>query len=353
MARRPSTLAARRAQIRRLLEASAPEIQRAFLDAINTIKSEARLAEIVRFLEAGRIDQAVESLGISRAVFSAYDRALSSAYTQAGELAASQIPPVRQANGIVLNVHFDGRDTRSAAFVNELVGRKIDDIVSEQKRMLIRAVGDAVIDGRPPATVAIDMVGRLSRATGRREGGFVGLSDYYADRVRDARRELAGAFGPRGGNEGLRNYLERTLRDRRFDRYVERALKDGTTIPEQLQRRMIERYEDRMLQYRAQTIARTESLTALNVARNDQYAKLVEQGAIRPEQVRRTWRDSADRKVRDSHVAVSGETVGMNETYSNGLAYPHDPNGPAEEVINCRCWEDIRIDFLSNIPGVE
>jgi len=27
----------------------------------------------------------------------------------------------------------------------------------------------------------------------------------------------------------------------------------------------------------------------------------------------------------------------MNETFSNGLEVPGDPNGESEEIINCRC----------------
>ncbi|MCL2856193.1 MAG: phage head morphogenesis protein [Oscillospiraceae bacterium] len=41
--------------------------------------------------------------------------------------------------------------------------------------------------------------------------------------------------------------------------------------------------------------------------------------------------------ARDQHIAMHMETVAMDATFSNGLMYAHDPNGPPEETINCRC----------------
>jgi hypothetical protein len=29
--------------------------------------------------------------------------------------------------------------------------------------------------------------------------------------------------------------------------------------------------------------------------------------------------------------------IGINEPFTNGLMYPLDPTGAADEVINCRC----------------
>lgn len=43
--------------------------------------------------------------------------------------------------------------------------------------------------------------------------------------------------------------------------------------------------------------------------------------------------------TRDSHIAVNGEIVAAGEDFSNGLEYPGDPRGSAEEVINCHCYE--------------
>jgi len=40
---------------------------------------------------------------------------------------------------------------------------------------------------------------------------------------------------------------------------------------------------------------------------------------------------------RDSHAAMNGETVGIYERFSNGMRWPGDYEGSAEETVNCEC----------------
>jgi hypothetical protein len=40
---------------------------------------------------------------------------------------------------------------------------------------------------------------------------------------------------------------------------------------------------------------------------------------------------------RASHSAMGGETVPIGELFSNGMDWPGDPGGGAEEVANCNC----------------
>jgi uncharacterized protein with gpF-like domain len=48
-------------------------------------------------------------------------------------------------------------------------------------------------------------------------------------------------------------------------------------------------------------------------------------------------RDGTHGKV--NHVILEGETVAIDQPFSNGLMYPRDPNdGRPEEVIRCRCY---------------
>jgi hypothetical protein len=83
--------------------------------------------------------------------------------------------------------------------------------------------------------------------------------------------------------------------------------------------------------YRSMLTARTEVVMSSNSAMN--YG--VEQTGYR--NIVKTWCSAADDRVRDSHINIDGETVKMDEKFSNGLEYPGDPNGDASEVIQCRC----------------
>lgn len=77
----------------------------------------------------------------------------------------------------------------------------------------------------------------------------------------------------------------------------------------------------------SQTIARTEMGTIASLTRNDIFQA---EGIEKIE-----WVQSNDDKVRDSHRIE--EVIRVGETFSNGLRYPRDQQGPPEEVINCRC----------------
>lgn len=83
----------------------------------------------------------------------------------------------------------------------------------------------------------------------------------------------------------------------------------------------------------AMRITRTEAHRIQCKATADAQHKAKEKGA----DVLKQWDSTLDSKTRESHVAMDGEVVELDETFSNGLEYPGDPKGSAEEVINCRC----------------
>lgn len=87
---------------------------------------------------------------------------------------------------------------------------------------------------------------------------------------------------------------------------------------------------------RARTIARTEVVGASNGAANDVASALWQSGV----RMTRTWLAADDDRTRDTHIEADGQTVGFDEPFQVGdalLMYPGDPDGPPEEVINCRC----------------
>jgi uncharacterized protein with gpF-like domain len=88
-----------------------------------------------------------------------------------------------------------------------------------------------------------------------------------------------------------------------------------------------------MSSYRAEVIARTETHGAANFG-------AMEAARETGIDLRREWVSAEDERTRDSHVAANGQIVGMDEPFAVGdalLMYPGDPDGPAAEVISCRC----------------
>lgn len=84
---------------------------------------------------------------------------------------------------------------------------------------------------------------------------------------------------------------------------------------------------------RALVIARTEVNTASNAATQFSAEAL----GI---QYKRRWVAASDERTRSTHALADGQLRGENEAFDVGgvkLMRPGDPNGPAKEVVNCRC----------------
>ena len=88
------------------------------------------------------------------------------------------------------------------------------------------------------------------------------------------------------------------------------------------------------LRGRAETIARTETLTAISIGQ----AAAVENAREVIPGLKKAWLTAGDNRVRDSHDGLHGDVVDADEKFDNGLRHPRDieSTDPAE-VINCRC----------------
>ena len=88
---------------------------------------------------------------------------------------------------------------------------------------------------------------------------------------------------------------------------------------------------------RAVVIARTETLGALNGSRTDAFQAFDDETE---EELERMWLSTADARTRPTHVLADGQRVSMTDPFMVGgfaLMSPGDPDGPAQEVIQCRC----------------
>ena len=92
---------------------------------------------------------------------------------------------------------------------------------------------------------------------------------------------------------------------------------------------LIKRF-DQLQTWEAKRIARTEIHNSHNTAVMDTYNEIGVEYTM--------WISAGDDgRTRDSHLEVDGEIIPIGGTYSNGLKYPGDTDGPIEEWINCRC----------------
>lgn len=77
--------------------------------------------------------------------------------------------------------------------------------------------------------------------------------------------------------------------------------------------------------------ARTMTTEAENGGRLDSMKEAEDMGL----EYEKTWVSTHDERTRESHARMDGETVPLDEPFSNGLMFPADPSGAPEEVYNC------------------
>jgi hypothetical protein len=109
---------------------------------------------------------------------------------------------------------------------------------------------------------------------------------------------------------------------------------------EEIARRLSDRF-DILERSRARMIARTETLVAIERATQESF---VENGIAEKQWAAAILNPTPPRP---SHMAAHGQTVRVLEPFKVGdsnLMHPGDPDGPAKEIINCRC------DELAMIP---
>jgi HK97 family phage portal protein len=87
--------------------------------------------------------------------------------------------------------------------------------------------------------------------------------------------------------------------------------------------------------------SRTEQIAVGAVTMLSAFASTEAATQVAGDVATKTW--VAGPKARPSHAALSGETVPLSENFSNGMAWPGDTSGGADEVAGCNCSLDINV----------
>lgn len=125
-----------------------------------------------------------------------------------------------------------------------------------------------------------------------------------------------------------------------IQRAIDRALSEGIAGPRLAEAidTILDMAQTPRWENRAAVIARTESIGALNGGRADGQTQIA---ATLGGSWEKMWVATFDTRTRDTHRIAEGQRVAVNGgLFAVGqaqLAYPGDPSGPPEEVIQCRC----------------
>lgn len=336
MAKRPS----QRRLFRELAAKFGVDVAEAFMAAIRDLKRGVEFQRLEQAIRRGDLEDAIAALHIDRAALQPLEAKLVEAFTAGGQGAVATMPAA-----VSIGFRFDPGNQRAAQIIRTMAGNLITGLVQNEIEQARTFLAEGMASGRSPRSVGLDLVGRVSRATGQREGGLIGLSGPQRAFVETARAELAS-----GDPALMRNYLTRGRRDRRYDAAVRKAIQSGKPVPAETARTMVTRYAARLTQLRGEVIARTEGIPAIRAAKHEAYQQLVDDGRVDAMDIVRGWSTTTDGRQRDTHDAMNGQEVrGLDTPFvsSSGarFRYPGDSSlgAPPAEIIACRCDEFIAI----------
>lgn len=320
-----------------LIEQFEPELQRAFLAAMDDLRYGVDVRAMVSALERNDIDGAVDALNISRGAFEKYKLVRQSQYVEAGQRLAVAIMSL--PNAPRYRFEDDGYYTGE-------IDDAIDFMVEEDETFFFGWFH------------AMLVAGLSARVIMRRAQTLIGLSAPQAQYVDNMRArlssknpdELAKILGRYKGGKWVAG-TGMTQRNRRYDRTIMAAIKKGGKgITAAQAEKMAEDYAKNLRKRRAIDIAKTQAAQAVAAAQFAAVGQALNK-AKAGANVKKTWLHLGPLKhAREYHVAMNNVSViGLNTPFimPDGvlMQHDHDPAGGIKHNANCKCGTRYEIKF--------
>lgn len=307
--------------IHEVADAAAPDVRRRFLSAIATIRGTVQEAKLRAALETGNVDAVMRVLGLDRnlgPIEPMLLKPLEATVHEAGAAALDATPAIANATrGGQLAMRFDAINPHTVQAVRNYGFNMIRQVTEDTRDGIRAIVSNALEFGGHPTEQA------------RQIRSLIGLTEDQADAVSNFRRLL---------ETRDRSALNRALRDRRFDSTLRRVISDpeAAAFTDEQITRMTERYASRMLDFRATTIARTETINAARLGTQGAWVQATENGLLQRSKVRQGWMVTPDDKLCIYCAEVpllNPDGVPLGEQFKTALG-PVD--GPTLHPL-CRC----------------
>lgn len=339
--------------IDQLYALSIPEVQKVFLEVMQDIVDRAMLDEMVKAIEAGDEEALFRVSGFTPAVLAPIIDRIEQVYSDAAHTTVDEWPSrIRTPIGIVQPL-FNMRSPRIEAELKDFSSTMITRITEEVRENVRTVLTEGQSRGDNPRKIALDIVGRINPSTKKREGGVIGLSANQVKWSSNARKYL----------EGLdETYFGLTLRDKRFDSVVKKAIETGRPLPQETISKLVTAYNKKALLYRGESIARTEAIQAINRGSDAAHQQGIDEGLFTSRQITKWWASSHDSRVRNTHTELSSRYTRKTPlkfedhfvtVYGAKMKFPGDGSlgAPASELVMCRCKAQYHVDFL--LPFIE
>lgn len=346
MARRPT---AQERRFREIIATLEPAMRRAFLDAVAAIYSGIDYRALNAALDAGDIEAALAAINIDRGAFVQLYQTHQSAFVQGATEAAATLHMSGVPREQAVTIRFDMTNPRAEARMATTAAEMVQQVEDDTRRAVRETILSGYEQGRGPRDIATDLAGRVEG--GRRQGGVVGLDSGRAHRLAAVSRGMETAEGVqdivivgRDGKLSLRYKVNAAT-----EKAIFAAYRKGTAVPPAARLKHLDQFRNALLKSRGDTIARTETAQGVAAGRAEEWEQVLEKLGRSPDDVIKTWqRGSGGMDPRPFHQAANGMQVrGLNTPFVLGdgamLNYPHDPNAPASQTINCTCASTYRL----------
>lgn len=324
-----------------------PAVRKAFEEAIAKRATTVDLAALADAIDQRDMEAVVRLVEIKPEDLFHVTEAVRATFIAGGMSSVDGLPiAIRATFGFGGNAH-------ALAQVQEITGHLITNVLADQRQAITEAtqelIGRVVNTGIPAKTAALEIVGTINRATGLREGGYLGLdlprtaqAAKVAAMLRDPKL-IADYFLPNGKPRF-------TTTDRRFDATVRKAIAEGRAVSEDVATKLTKAHRARLLKNRADTISRTETLNGLRAGERAGFQKLVDSGTVDDSRIIREWIPTMDGRTRPDHMEMVGQKrTGMAAPFmfpgGSQAMFPGDSSlgAPARELVQCRCLVSYRL----------
>lgn len=321
-----------RADLDRLLGKLEPEVRKAFEAAVRNHAARIDLRALTDALARGDMQAAIEIASLKPKDVYTISEALRGAFFSAANVAGNG------GRGIIGQFQFNGRHPEAIAWAERNSATLVTRLTTESRDAVRATITGGFDLNRGVQAVARDIAGR--RVGAARVGSMVGLTGPQAASIMRARVGLSSGDAP-----AMRDYLKLALRDRRFDKIVRRAIKEGRAIKTADLEKILEAHKAKALGYRAKVIAQAETFKAAAVGRDQSYRQMLSMEGVTGVSVR--WQHNLSAEPRIEHVAMGGTVVQLGQPFvfpdGTAMLYPHDETAPARHVIGCKCIAIYRV----------